>query len=133
MGVIIGYEKSPRKHCQFWQEFSSSAAISQSDRPNANVSFVVNVVVVVIFFVDAILFAQKVVVMADQEAKGAEFEKKADKKLSGWAVSSTKYDVAELLEKAANSYKLAKSCMLLCSVLFCGSFLSFFLRVLDFF
>jgi hypothetical protein len=78
------------------------------------------------FFVDAILFAQKVVVMADPEAKGAEFEKKADKKLSGWLVFGTNYDdAAELLEKAANSYKLAKSCMLLCSVLFCGSFLSF--------
>jgi alpha-soluble NSF attachment protein len=64
--------------------------------------------------------------MADREAKGAEFEKKADNKLSGRAVSSTKYDdAAELLEKAANSCKLAKSCMLLCSVLFCDSFLSF--------
>ncbi len=49
--------------------------------------------------------------MADSEAKGAEFEKKADKKLSGWAVFGSKYDdAAELLEKAANSYKLAKSC-----------------------
>ncbi len=48
---------------------------------------------------------------ADSEAKGAEFEKKADKKLSGWAVFGSKYDdAAELLEKAANSYKLAKSC-----------------------
>ncbi|KAH8949805.1 hypothetical protein BDL97_10G050400 [Sphagnum fallax] len=48
--------------------------------------------------------------MADSEAKGAEFEKKADKKLSGWAVFGSKYDdAAELLEKAANSYKLAKS------------------------
>jgi alpha-soluble NSF attachment protein len=64
--------------------------------------------------------------MADPEAKGAEFEKKADKKLSGWLVFGTNYDdAAELLEKAANSYKLAKSCMLLCSVLFCGCFLSF--------
>lgn len=49
--------------------------------------------------------------MADSEAKGAEFEKKADKKLNGWAVFGSKYDdAAELLEKAANSYKLAKSC-----------------------
>ncbi|CAK9207096.1 unnamed protein product [Sphagnum troendelagicum] len=48
--------------------------------------------------------------MADPEAKGAEFEKKADKKLSGWLVFGTNYDdAAELLEKAANSYKLAKS------------------------
>ncbi len=43
--------------------------------------------------------------MADREAKGAEFEKKADKKLSGWAISNTKYDdAAELFEKAANSF-----------------------------
>jgi hypothetical protein len=49
--------------------------------------------------------------MADSEAKGAEFEKKADKKMSGWAVFGSKYDdAAELLEKAGNSYKLAKSC-----------------------
>ncbi len=128
----MGYEKSPRKRCQFWQEFCSSAAISRSDRPHASVSVVVVdvvVVVVVVIFVDSILCAQKVVVMADWEAKGAEFEKKADKKLRGWAVWAvfcSKYDdAAELLGKAANSYKLADSCMLLCSVLFCGSFLSF--------
>ncbi|CAM6017361.1 unnamed protein product [Sphagnum balticum] len=49
--------------------------------------------------------------MADWEAKGAEFEKKADKKLRGWAVFCSKYDdAAELLGKAANSYKLADSC-----------------------
>ncbi len=43
--------------------------------------------------------------MADREAKAAEFERKADKKLSGWAVSSTKYDdAAELFEKVANSF-----------------------------
>jgi alpha-soluble NSF attachment protein len=43
--------------------------------------------------------------MVDREANEAEFEKKADKKLSGWAVSSTKHDdAAELFEKAANSF-----------------------------
>jgi len=48
--------------------------------------------------------------MADSEARGAEFEKKADKKLGGWSVFGGKYDdAADLLEKAANSYKLAKS------------------------
>uniref|UniRef100_A0A0D6QXK0 Alpha-soluble NSF attachment protein n=1 Tax=Araucaria cunninghamii TaxID=56994 RepID=A0A0D6QXK0_ARACU len=48
--------------------------------------------------------------MADQEAKGYEFEKKADKKIQGWSIFGSKYDdAAELYEKAANSYKLAKS------------------------
>ncbi|CAK9196675.1 unnamed protein product [Sphagnum troendelagicum] len=48
--------------------------------------------------------------MADSEARGAEYEKKADKKLGGWSVFGGKYDdAADLLEKAANSYKLAKS------------------------
>lgn len=48
--------------------------------------------------------------MADQEAKGYEFEKKADKKMQGWSIFGSKYDdAAELYEKAGNSYKLAKS------------------------
>ncbi|KAL9263207.1 Alpha-soluble NSF attachment protein-like protein [Drosera capensis] len=47
--------------------------------------------------------------MADQAAKGEEFEKKAEKKLNGWAFLGNKYeDAAELYEKAANSYKLGK-------------------------
>jgi len=51
--------------------------------------------------------------MADQEAKGYEFEKKADKKMQGWSIFGSKYDdAAELYEKAGNSYKLAKSCKL---------------------
>eukprot|EP01018_Ginkgo_biloba_P016980 Gb_01513 [translate_table: standard] len=48
--------------------------------------------------------------MAGQEAKGDEFEKKAEKKMRGWALFGSKYDdAAELYEKAGNSYKLAKS------------------------
>ncbi|GAB4832018.1 hypothetical protein Ancab_006035 [Ancistrocladus abbreviatus] len=48
--------------------------------------------------------------MSDQIAKGEEFEKKAEKKLSGWGVFGNKHeDAAELFEKAANSFKLAKS------------------------
>ncbi|KAL9253695.1 Alpha-soluble NSF attachment protein-like protein [Drosera capensis] len=47
--------------------------------------------------------------MADHAAKGEEFEKKAEKKLNGWAFLGNKYeDAAELYEKAANSYKLGK-------------------------
>ncbi|XP_043705531.1 alpha-soluble NSF attachment protein 2-like [Telopea speciosissima] len=44
-------------------------------------------------------------------AKGEEFEKKAEKKLNGWNLfGSSKFeDAAELYEKAASSYKLAKS------------------------
>lgn len=49
--------------------------------------------------------------MADQLAKGEEFERKAEKKLAGWGIFGSKYDdAAELLDRAANSYKLAKSC-----------------------
>lgn len=49
--------------------------------------------------------------MADHISKGEEFEKKAEKKLSGWGLFGSKYeDAAELYEKAANSFKLAKSC-----------------------
>lgn len=49
--------------------------------------------------------------MGDQIAKGQDFEAKADKKLTGWAIFGSKHeDAAELFEKAANSYKLAKSC-----------------------
>jgi alpha-soluble NSF attachment protein len=61
--------------------------------------------------------------MADSEARGAEFEKKADKKLGGWSVFGGKYDdAADLLEKAANSYKLAKSCKQFVRVFVCDSF-----------
>ncbi|KAI4306517.1 hypothetical protein L6164_029788 [Bauhinia variegata] len=48
--------------------------------------------------------------MSDQLAKADEYEKKADKKLTGWGLFGSKYeDAADLFEKAANSYKLAKS------------------------
>ncbi|OAY46347.1 alpha-soluble NSF attachment protein 2 [Manihot esculenta] len=48
--------------------------------------------------------------MGDQMARGEEFEKKADKKLSGWGLFGSKFeDAADLFEKAANSFKLAKS------------------------
>lgn len=50
--------------------------------------------------------------MGDFEAKGDEFAKKADKKLKSFSLfgSSTKYeDGAELLDKAANQYKLGKA------------------------
>ncbi|RWV86963.1 hypothetical protein BHE74_00033816 [Ensete ventricosum] len=51
--------------------------------------------------------------MADQTAKGEEFEKKAEKKLAGWGIFGSKYDdAAELFDKAANCFKLAKNCML---------------------
>lgn len=52
--------------------------------------------------------------MADHISKGEEFEKKAEKKLSGWVLFGSKHeDAAELYEKAANSFKLAKSCTFL--------------------
>ncbi|KAJ4970545.1 hypothetical protein NE237_003644 [Protea cynaroides] len=44
-------------------------------------------------------------------ARGEEFENKAEKKINGWSfLGGSKYeDAAELYEKAASSYKLAKS------------------------
>ncbi|KAL8119832.1 alpha-soluble NSF attachment protein-like [Apium graveolens] len=48
--------------------------------------------------------------MGDQIARGQEFEKKAEKKLTGWGLFGSKHeDAAEFFEKAANCYKLAKS------------------------
>ncbi|KAL8141034.1 hypothetical protein V2J09_007055 [Rumex salicifolius] len=48
--------------------------------------------------------------MAEQITRAEAFEKKAEKKISGWALFGSKFeDAAELYEKAANSYKLAKS------------------------
>ncbi|CAK9232619.1 unnamed protein product [Sphagnum jensenii] len=44
------------------------------------------------------------------EASGAEYEDKAEKKLKSWGILGGKYeDAADLLEKAGNSFKLAKS------------------------
>lgn len=49
--------------------------------------------------------------MGDHLVRAEEFEKKAEKKLNGWGIFGSKHeDAADLLEKAANSYKLAKSC-----------------------
>ncbi|KAG5240031.1 soluble NSF attachment family protein [Salix suchowensis] len=46
----------------------------------------------------------------DLVAKGDDFEKKAEKKLNGWGIFGSKYeDAADLFDKAANSFKLAKS------------------------
>ncbi len=59
------------------------------------------------------------------EASGAEYEDKAEKKLKSWGILGGKYeDAADLLEKAGNSFKLAKSCkknpcLLHFSCLFC--------------
>lgn len=50
--------------------------------------------------------------MADQLSKAEEFEKKAEKKLNGWGLFGSKYeDASDLFDKAANSFKLAKSCI----------------------
>lgn len=52
--------------------------------------------------------------MGDQIARAEEFEKKAEKKLNGWGLFGSKYeDAADLFDKAANSFKLAKSCILI--------------------
>ncbi|KAK9126779.1 hypothetical protein Scep_015625 [Stephania cephalantha] len=48
--------------------------------------------------------------MADQIARGDDFERQAEKKIHGWAIFGSKYEsAAELYEKAANSFKIAKS------------------------
>ncbi|KAI5574696.1 hypothetical protein POPTR_010G181900v4 [Populus trichocarpa] len=46
----------------------------------------------------------------DLVAKGDDLEKKAEKKLNGWGIFGSKYeDAADLFDKAANNFKLAKS------------------------
>ncbi|XP_075496205.1 alpha-soluble NSF attachment protein-like [Primulina tabacum] len=48
--------------------------------------------------------------MGDQIARAEEFEKKAEKKVGGWAIFGSKQeDAADLFDKAANAYKLGKS------------------------
>ncbi|XP_065870364.1 alpha-soluble NSF attachment protein 2 [Euphorbia lathyris] len=48
--------------------------------------------------------------MGDQIARAEDFEKKAEKKLSGWALFGSKYeDASDLFDKSANSFKLGKS------------------------
>lgn len=55
------------------------------------------------------------------EAKGAEYEERAEKKLKSWGVLGSKYeDAADLLEKAGNSYKLAKTCVTSKTLAFLG-------------
>lgn len=52
--------------------------------------------------------------MADHLARAEDFDAKAEKKLGGWGLFGSKYDdAADLFDKAANSYKLSKSCILL--------------------
>lgn len=50
--------------------------------------------------------------MANQIAKAEEYETKADKKLNGWGLFGSKReeDAADFYHKAANSFKLSKSC-----------------------
>ncbi|XP_073396219.1 alpha-soluble NSF attachment protein 2 isoform X2 [Physcomitrium patens] len=44
------------------------------------------------------------------EVRGLEYEEKAEKKLKSWGILGSKYeDASDLLEKAGNSYKLAKA------------------------
>ena len=51
--------------------------------------------------------------MGDHLARAEDFENKAEKKLSGWGLFGSKFeDAADLFDKSANSYKLAKSCNL---------------------
>ncbi|KAK6156047.1 hypothetical protein DH2020_010295 [Rehmannia glutinosa] len=48
--------------------------------------------------------------MGDHLARAEDFESRAEKKLGGWAIFGSKYeDAAELFDKAANAFKLAKS------------------------
>ncbi|XP_044507299.1 alpha-soluble NSF attachment protein 2-like [Mangifera indica] len=48
--------------------------------------------------------------MGDQIARAEEFENKAEKKLNSWGLFGSKYeDAADLFDKAANFFKLAKS------------------------
>ncbi|KAF3325856.1 Alpha-soluble NSF attachment protein [Carex littledalei] len=49
--------------------------------------------------------------MEDYAAKGDAFERKAEKKLAGWKLFGSKQDdAADLYDKAANQFKLAKRC-----------------------
>lgn len=68
--------------------------------------------------------------MGDQIARAEEFEKKAEKKLNGWGLFGSKYeDAADLFDKAANSFKLAKSCTLIFLYFY---FFAFLLLLFDF-
>ncbi|KAK1307544.1 hypothetical protein QJS10_CPA09g01674 [Acorus calamus] len=48
--------------------------------------------------------------MADQTARGEEFESKAEKKINGWSFFGSKHeDAADLYDKSANCFKIAKN------------------------
>ncbi|EYU20087.1 hypothetical protein ABFS82_06G060500 [Erythranthe guttata] len=48
--------------------------------------------------------------MGDHLARGEDFESRAEKKLGGWGIFGSKFeDAADLFDKAANAFKLAKS------------------------
>ncbi|PKI40618.1 alpha-soluble NSF attachment protein 2 [Punica granatum] len=48
--------------------------------------------------------------MGDQLARGEDYEKKAEKKLNSWSFLGSKYeDAADLFDKSANCFKLAKA------------------------
>ncbi|CAA0834448.1 Alpha-soluble NSF attachment protein 2 [Striga hermonthica] len=48
--------------------------------------------------------------MGDHIARAEDFDRRAEKKLAGWGLFGSKYeDAADLFDKAANAYKLAKS------------------------
>ncbi|QCE01391.1 alpha-soluble NSF attachment protein 2-like [Vigna unguiculata] len=48
--------------------------------------------------------------MGDHLARAQDFESKAEKRLNGWGLFGSKFeDAADLFDKSANSYKLAKS------------------------
>lgn len=67
--------------------------------------------------------------MGDQIARGEEFEKKAEKKLSGWGLFGSKFeDASDLFDKAANCFKLAKSCNYI-KIFFSRSFCVCFPRI----
>jgi len=54
--------------------------------------------------------------MTDSASRGADFLAKAEKKLKGFAIFGNKWEEgAELLEKAANCFKLAKMCACPCA------------------
>lgn len=55
--------------------------------------------------------------MADNLARGLDYEKKAEKKLNGWGLLGSKFeDAADLFDKAGNCYKLAKACKKNCQI-----------------
>jgi hypothetical protein len=69
--------------------------------------------------------------MGDQLARAEDFEDKAEKKLSSWGMFGSKFeDAADLFDKSANHYKLAKSCNI-CSYSLFLMIIYMFLRLFD--